>query len=250
MDAFDPISNLRLEICELVYSSHEGHLLSSLSCLDAIFVLFEEYMSMKLDSSPPFILSKGHAALSLYVVLKEFGFLSKNELTEFANSKSRLGGHPDALKLPEAIASTGSLGHGLPITVGLASSNLANKYWCLMGDGELMEGTFWESIILIKSLSVSNLHLIIDFNDSHEMTISSEELRIILKSLNWDVDIINGHDHNELRTRLFIDSPLPKASLIRTVRGFGVKHIERKPEWHHKIPSEEDIQLIRNGFEK
>ena len=249
------LSKMRYRICELVSKSNEGHLLSSLSALDTIFAIYSFVLrkSEKLSDYPfkdKFILSKGHAALGLYVALEEIGLIKKQDLDNFCQSGSNFGGHPDATKLNLALASTGSLGHGLPICVGLAYSEKLQKsnsrIFCLIGDGESMEGTLWESINLVKSLGLSNITLMVDFNNSHHMAANPLQLSQTFKSFGWNVSQVNGHNIEEISRVLNSHSDTLHLVILNTIRGYGIPLIQGKAEWHHRTPTSEDLLLIKN----
>jgi transketolase len=255
MDDNMQLSKMRYRVCELVSKSNEGHLLSSLSALDTIFAIYSCVLrKSELSSDYPFkdkfVLSKGHAALGLYVALEELGFIEKQELDNFCQSGSNFGGHPDATKFNLALASTGSLGHGFPICVGLAYSTQLQKsnsrIFCLIGDGESMEGTLWESLNLVKSLGLSNITLMVDYNNSHTMSANTLQLSNTFESFGWNISQVNGHNIEEIVRVLNSHAESLHFVILNTKRGYGIPLIEGKAEWHHRTPTREDLALIKN----
>jgi transketolase len=169
-------------------------------------------------------------------------------LETFCSYDSKLGGHPDRNKVNGVIASTGSLGHGLPIAVGLALAkkikNEKGRIYCIIGDGESNEGTIWESAILATHLKLSNLTCIVDYNDSQIRAVSTNKILEKFKSFDWNVENIeDGHDINEIQRRIFMThEKYPTCIIANTVKGFGIKEIEEDMfSWHHRPPT--DVEL-------
>ncbi len=247
----DAVLGLRLLILDTWQDSQEGHIPSSYSILDILFVLYSNqiWSPIKSDYSGEFILSKGHASLGLYAVLSKFGFFPPSELKDFGKFSSLLGGHPDRNKCPGVFASTGSLGHGLPIAVGhcIANSILgkSNRIFVLVGDGELNEGTNWESLMIAHQFKVSNLTLIVDFNSSTNSAVSVTNLANKLESFGFETVQVNGHSHTELTKAIDADSTSSKAIIAHTVKGYGIKDLENNPAWHHARLSEDDYLKFR-----
>ena len=154
--------------------SKEGHLPSCLSVIDIIYVIYRDFIKSleKHDPKTRFILSKGHASLALYAVLAKFGYINEDELKAFGQAGSRLGGHPDMRKVPGVEASTGSLGHGLPIAVGIAlamrDDPKLEHVIVIVGDGEINEGKNWESLLLMENHKLSKVKLMVDMNTSND----------------------------------------------------------------------------------
>ena len=251
------LATLRYRILEINSMSGEGHILSSLSCLElmiAVLSLQRKKSTLQTDSYPwedPFILSKGHAALGFYVVLEAFGFLQSNEIENFGKFESNLGGHPDARKFPLAYFSTGSLGHGLPVAVGAAYS-LGNKgdssnLYCLCGDGEFMEGSMWEALHFASSMKLSNLQVLIDCNNTHTKNgISIESLVKRLSGFDLEIIVIDGHDLSQLQKTLTAPhSGRSRILLCKTKMGHGVPLVEGKKEWHRKWVGSEVLDKVR-----
>jgi transketolase len=172
-------------------------------------------------------------------------------MKSFGNYNSNLGGHPDLRKVPYVEASTGSLGHGLPIALGLAKGakilGKANKIFTIVGDGECNEGTIWESALLASEHKLDNLCCIVDHNHSTDRALNVGNLFEKFKSFGWHAKIVNGHNDEEL-IETFQKFPLsngkPFVVIAETIKGFGAKSIENQPSWHHKIPNLEELELI------
>lgn len=249
------MNELIKKIVDIATLKKEGHIPSSLSILDIMYVLYDQVLdidSIKEDriDRDRFILSKGHASLGLYVVLDHFGLL-KDDLNTFCDVNSKLGGHPTD-KIFGVESSTGSLGHGLPIGVGLALAYKIKKYkskvYVIVGDGEANEGTIWESALLAKHHNLDNLCCIIDFNHSTDRAVDLGNLSRKFESFGWNAIEIDGHDHNDLLKALTSISGKPTCIIANTIKGKGIPMIENNPEWHHKFPNEEEYQLIINNL--
>ena len=251
------LNELKKQIVQASYCASEGHIASAFSILDIIWVLYDKVMifdeksekSENKMNNDRFILSKGHASLALYVVLANKGFFPSDELNTFCKYDSRLGGHPDCNKIPGVEASTGSLGHGLPIAVGIALGSkiqkISNRIFCLVGDGECNEGTIWEAALLASHHQLSNLCCIIDFNHSTDRALKLGDLSEKFKSFGWVVVTIPGHDHIAIEKALSnFHKQKPLLIIAETTKGNGVKRMENEPAWHHRTPNAEEIKSI------
>jgi transketolase len=188
----------------------EKHDESSTAVLDALWVLYDRVL--RIDPANPddpdrdrFILSKGHGPVAFYAVLAAKGFFPADLLPGFMTWGSPLGSHPDRRQVPGVEASTGSLGHGLPMGVGVAlalrAKGLAEpRVVVLCGDGELNEGSNWEAILVAPTLGLANLTLLLIDNHSSSIPMGAWEQRI--GSFGWDVRVVDGHDHRELESAL------------------------------------------------
>ena len=159
------IRELKKVILKASYISKEGHIPSAFSILDILYVLYNQILNINAnnpidENRDRFILSKGHASLGLYAVLSDRGFIDSEELETFGKFSSRLGGHPDCNKIPGVEASTGSLGHGFPIAVGIAMAlkikKSSSRVFVIVGDGECNEGTIWETALLAVNHNLNN----------------------------------------------------------------------------------------------
>jgi transketolase len=253
--------DLRVKIMELAISANEGHLPSSYSIVDIIEFLYGHVL--KIDKNNPndpqrdvFILSTGHGALALYVVLNKFGFISSMELSNYGSSNSILGGHPDRVSTPFVEASTGSLGHGLPFATGIALGskvkNANNRIFVLLGDGECQEGSVWEAANIAANQHLTNLISIVDWNDSAAQLMPIENLRGKWESFGWATKIIDGHTHVDFKSvfsaRALTQNRKPLAVIAKTTKGKGVPMLEGHGSWHHKIPNNVEESLIRKAL--
>lgn len=235
------MNSLVKKIIDISRISKEGHIASSLSVLDILFVYYESF-----SKNNRLILSKGHASLGLYVILDHFGLL-EYDLNEFCTFDGHIGGHPSD-KLKGIVASTGSLGHGLPIGVGISLGNkiqnIESNTYVIIGDGESNEGTTWESALLASHHNLNNLYCIMDYNRSNDRAVKIDNVLDKFKSFNWNCVEINGHDRISIKSALEINSDKPTFILANTIKGKGIKIMENNPEWHHKSPNDEEYKAI------
>lgn len=250
-------NDLRLKIVKMICSSGEGHIPSSFSIVDIINFLYQKILrhnSKKKNWTDRdyFILSKGHGAAALYVVLNKFGFLTDKQLNNYGKSNSILGGHPDMTKVPGVEASTGSLGHGFPTAVGVALGlkikQKKNRVFTLLGDGECHEGTIWESANIATNQSLGNICAIIDYNFSAKQLMPIDDIFSKWKSFGWEVIKCDGHNAKSLDTafkklKLNLNGQ-PKVIIAKTTKGKGVRFMQGHGKWHHKIPNNDELNLI------
>lgn len=239
------------QILDIATLKKEGHIPSSLSILDIMYVLYDQVLDlnkirMGTEDRDRFILSKGHASLGLYSILDHFKIL-EDDISTFCDFDSLLGGHPtDKIKGVES--STGSLGHGFPIAVGLAMAykikQISSKVYVLIGDGEANEGTIWESALLAQQHNLNNLICIVDFNHSTDRAVDLTNLEQKFKAFDWDVKNIDGHNHQEIFNVVTSPNEKPLCIIANTIKGKGISLMENNPEWHHKFPNEEEYNLI------
>jgi transketolase len=232
------------KILKIAHSKKEGHIGSSLSILDILYVLYSELIGKKGNR---FILSKGHASLGLFVVLDHFKLLNKS-LDSFCDFDSLYGGHP-CNKVNGVETSTGSLGHGLPIAVGMAMGNkiqnLEGNVYVLIGDGEANEGSIWESALLAANHKLNNLICIMDHNHSGDRALNLNDVEAKFKAFGWHTISIDGHNQVEIYKAItHISDVKPIFILANTIKGKGVAAMENNPEWHHKSPNEEELKLF------
>ena len=242
---------LRRLVLKQVTLSRRGHLGSALSIIEIMRVLYDDFLKYKphdiwWEGRDRFILSKGHGCMALYALLADKGFFSKSHLETFCTESSFLGGHPERNKVPGVEASTGSLGHGLSIGVGIALSlkirNLSNKVVVLLGDGELNEGSIWEAFLSASKHNLSNLLILIDYNKFQSAgpvrdVLALEPLKKKLQSFNLAVSEINGHNISEITKTLHkknSNHKVPHTIICHTIKGKGIKFAENNLEFHHK----------------
>tara|TARA_B100001057_G_C22756814_1_gene914159 strand:- start:474 stop:1250 length:777 start_codon:yes stop_codon:yes gene_type:complete len=246
------VNNIKKNI---LYASHygkEGHIASAFSIIDILFVLYDSVMNLSLENLEAedrdfLILSKGHASLAHAAILEANNFITKKELMSYCSHESILGGHLDRRKVPGVEASTGSLGHGIPMSIGIALASkikkIQNRVFVIVGDGECNEGTFWESMLLGANHNLDNLCCIIDYNRSNDRALKLDSLENKLKAFGWNVEVIDGHSHNEIIHSIKKTSAgSPKAIIANTIKGYGIKIMENNPAWHHRTPSKEELQ--------
>lgn len=247
------ILKIKRKIVQLSYNSQEGHIASSFSILDIIYVLYKKILNVSIETinnpnRDRFILSKGHASIGLYAILAEFGFIEDSELDSFCRYGSRLGGHPDRNKVPGVECSTGSLGHGFPMAVGMAMGlkikGSVAKVYSIIGDGELNEGSMWEAILLAGNHNLSNLFCIVDYNHSTDRAVDVSSLADKFRAFSWHVTTIDGHNHEDIFNVLSSRFNKPCAVIANTIKGYGCKLMENNPEWHHKSPNEEQLRIF------
>ena len=227
-----------LEISKNVSALHIGGSFSSVEIIEIIYFYF-------LKKGDKFILSKGHAGILQYVVLEMKKILKTKHLDNYSKDMGILGVHPD-YGTPGIMASTGSLGHGLGITCGMALKNKEKKFFTLLSDGELHEGSTWESILLIPSLKVNNITMIIDNNNLQSSTWTNithptlYPLKEKLVSFGWDTIECDGHSSKELYKAFKKKSTKPKAIIAKTIKGYPVSFMKDNPIWHYRSPNKEE----------
>jgi transketolase len=250
---------IRLSAMTMNHHARLGHTGGDLSSADILAVLFLGDV-LKLDPVQPqwpqrdrFILSKGHGAAAYYSTLAARGFFPIDQLKTYMDPLSMLNGHPDRNKLPGIEANTGPLGHGLPIAVGAAlAARMRRESWrvfVLTGDGELQEGSNWEAAMTAQHYELDNLTVIVDRNriqqgDFTENTIRMEPLPERFRAFGFAVDEMDGHSTAALLerfARLPIEKGKPSCVIAQTIKGKGVSFAENQPEWHHGVPSEEQL---------
>jgi transketolase len=251
-------TELRISILNTIDAARMGHIGGDFSVSDILATLF--FGVLNLDPANPhwagrdrFILSKGHCSAALYSVLAMRGFFPVETLKTFMAPLSALNGHPNRRKVAGVEANTGPLGHGLPIGVGCAiAARLADADWrtfVVLGDGELQEGSNWEAAMAAGHRGLANLTAIIDRNRLQqgartEDTNRLEPLADKWRAFGWEVHEIDGHDHGALYDMLAAPGTAkPRCLIARTIKGRGVSFIEDRVEWHHKVPSLEQVRL-------
>lgn len=246
---------MRRQIVEMDYLSGAGHIGGSLSCTDILATLFLGVM----DTSPArfrageekrdrFVLSKGHCTDAYFSILALCGYFPWEELKSYDAYASRLSGHPTT-KVDGVEINTGALGHGLPVSVGMAkaakmSGNTA-RVFTLLGDGELAEGSNWEAAMAAAHYRLDHLTAIIDRNGLQiggptEEVMALENLEAKWRAFGWETLVVDGHDIDALRAALDAEnaSGLPRMIIAKTIKGKGVSYMENIAKWHHGTPDE------------
>ncbi len=249
---------VRRKIIEIIFRAGSGHPGGSLSGVEIGTALFFHLLVQNPENSHDpkrdrFILSKGHAAPLLYVLLQEAGYFPEEWLNDFRQLGSPLQGHPHSLKCPGVEVSTGSLGQGLSIASGLAWGERYNQHdnhiYVLLGDGELDEGQVWEAAMFASHYKLSNLIAFVDRNKLQidgptEQVMALEPLADKWQAFGWDVHNIDGHSFAEIIKAADQAKKSNKPSLIiaRTVKGKGVSFMENKSNWHGRAPNREEYE--------
>lgn len=250
----------RKNVLKMVYNAQSGHIGGAFSSIELLTVLYHKFMKIcpewnndkDFSLRDRFVLSKGHASSALYSVLSQVGYIPKDELLTFRILGSRLQGHPSPI-CPGVDVATGSLGQGLSIACGMAlglklDKNPA-KVFCLMGDGELQEGSVWEAFMHCTHAKLDNIIAIIDRNKlqidgSTENVKSLENLIDKIRAFNWEVIEINGNNVKEVYSAIekakSFDKPV--AILANTVKGKGVSFMENNAGWHGKAPNKDEFE--------
>jgi len=241
--------DLKKKILEISYKKKAHHIGSCLSCIDILTALYFGFMKVKnnqIKKNDRFIMSKGHAALSYYLVLMKLKFFSeKFLLNEYLTNNGKLGGHPDMNIKLGIDFSSGSLGNGISVAAGMAYAHKAdkqkNKVFTLIGDGECNEGSVWEAAMSAAHYDLNQLTVIIDRNNFQQTGKSDEimsykNLKNIWSSFGFLALEVNGHNINEL-TNAFntTDKKKPKVIIANTIKGKGLSFMENDNNWHHSI---------------
>jgi transketolase len=260
-------NRIRRRDLQAVFEAGAGHIGGEMSVIDLLTALYFEIMSV--DPAAPrdpgrdrLVLSKGHTALALYIVLAEKGFIPKEEIATFLKPHSRLNGHPNRLKVPGVETNTGPLGHGLPLGVGMAkAAKLSGEAWrtfVITGDGEMQEGSNWEAIMAAAQFRLDNLTLIIDHNRLQQGATLADTNDLApfapkLAAFGWAVEEIDGHDMEQICRALSPSSATPgrpKCVVAHTNKGQGISFMSNNVAWHHKVPNEEQYRQAMAELEE
>lgn len=259
--------DLRRSVIRMVEVDRRGHIGSALSLIEILRVLYDSFLKFdpknpKLINRDRFILSKGHGCLALYSILADKGFFPKDEFDSFCKSTSFLGGHPERNKAEGVEASTGALGHGMPMGVGMALAARIRKQnyrvVVVMGDGEINEGSVWEAALSASKHKLSNFTIFIDHNKLQSYGLTSEVLDMSpledkWRSFGFEVEEVDGHDVKALENivkRLPFNNSKPTAVICHTIKGKGFYFAEGQAGWHHKSGlNPEDISAMYKCLE-
>ena len=254
---------LRKLVIRAFEGGSRGHLGSSMSLIEILRVLYDTYLKYKTnmpnwEDRDRFILSKGHGCLAQYALLADKGFIKLNDLDYFCHLDGILGGHPENSKIPGVEASTGALGHGLSIGVGMAIAAKINKkehkIIIVTGDGEINEGSIWEAAMSASQNKLDNLIWIIDYNklqsygETREI-LNLEPLGDKLTSFGFKISEVDGHNVEMIEkalTNTSFNINQPSAIICHTIKGKGFPFAEHNPNWHHKAKlSFDEIQKMK-----
>lgn len=257
---------IRCHGLKMTHISKGSHIASILSVADIIAVLYNDILNI--DPINPqkkdrdrFILSKGHAGAAVYAALAEKGFFSVEDLiTHYANG-SRLSGHVSHKGVPGVEFSTGSLGHGLSVAVGMAyAAKLNNEnyhVYVVLGDGECNEGAIWEASLFAHHFKLNNLTVVVDYNKMQSLTYCEETLSLHpfdkkFEAFGYNVISVNGHNHNELKEAFNkkYKNENPKLILANTIKGKGVSFMENNILWHYRWPRLDEYEKALKELSK
>ncbi len=256
----------RKKLLQCIKRANAGHTGGDLSCIDILNVLYNRILNVSPQTfgNPDrdrYVQSKGHSVEALYVVLADRGFFPEFELERLCCYRSDYVGHPTR-KIPGIEQNTGALGHGLAFSVGVALAGKMDdagyKVYTLLGDGELAEGSNWESMLTAAHYRLDNLIAIVDRNTLQitgptEDICALEPLREKFEAFGWVAREVDGHDVAAL-IDVFAAPPFetckPSAVVARTVKGKGISFMENDPQWHHHVPSDEQYERAQQELDQ
>lgn len=254
-------NKLRLRILDAIHNAGSGHLGGSFSCIEILTALYCCIMrSNPADPHAPerdrFIMSKGHAAPALYITLAHCGYFPDEALDKLRMPDGILQGHPDMKLTPGVDFSSGSLGQGLSVGLGMALAakhkGLPSRIYVLLGDGELNEGQVWEAAMAANKFKPDNLIPIVDWNGvqldgTNEQIMPLGDLEAKWKAFGWKTIVCDGHDLEAVTAAIqqATDDPEPTVVLAKTVKGKGVSYMEGNHAWHGGVMNEEQYQIAR-----
>jgi transketolase len=246
----------RRRIIEMIATAGLGHVGGDLSVTDILTVLYDAVLDIDpadpgRDDRDRLVLSKGHCAAALYTSLAMCGYFPVDELATFMQPLSPLNGHPNRTKVPGVETNTGPLGHGLPYAVGAALGQRLRgnqaRVFVIVGDGELQEGSNWEALMAAGHFRLDNLFVVVDRNrlqqgDRTESTNALDPLADKLTAFGLEVREVDGHDYAMLLDAFDPStSGRPVGVIANTIKGRGVSFMEDRVEWHHKVPTDEQV---------
>jgi len=256
MNSLELAKKVRKHVVMMTSRGSSSHVASGLSIADILAVLYSGAMKTRPEDPAwrgrdRFILSKGHAGAAVYATLAETGYFPVQMLEMHCQDGSVLSGHVSHKGVPGVELSTGSLGHGLSVSAGIAYSlklrGDANRVFCLLSDGECDEGSNWEAILFSAHHKLDNLVAIIDYNKIQSLAAVSATLELEpfaekLRSFSWEVREVDGHDHDALRHAFLPASgKQPLAIIAHTVKGRGVSFMENSVLWHYRSPKGDEL---------
>jgi transketolase len=258
---------VRRQITEMVIAANRGHVGSAFSLIEILLVLYKGGI-LRVDPLHPgwpdrdrFILSKGHGALGLYPILADLGFFPREELLKYCRRDGILGGHPEHHKIPGVEASTGALGHGLAIGIGMALAGRMDgrsyRTFVLLGDGECDEGSIWEGALHAAKHKLDKLTVLIDYNKQQSYSETAEVCPLEpfpdkWRAFGFHVEESDMDHPERLLDILRNPNPTgsPRAVICHTIKGKGVTFIERNLHWHHKGKlTDQEIENVFNELE-
>lgn len=256
----DKLQELRKKVFITGYKGGMAHLASCFSCLEILYVLYNRKVlnikkdNPKWENRDRFILSKGHAGLALYSVLENNELIDNKYLDSYLVNEHLIGGEPCTTDCEWIEASTGSLGHGLSMGLGMAIGlkDTASKVYVLLGDGECQEGSVWEAAMMAAAQNCNNLIAILDCNRIQKMDftnriLGNENWKEKWESFGWLVKEVDGHSVDKLESMLKEKNDTNKPLLIiaNTIKGKGVSIMENNPNWHFKLPNKKELEVFK-----
>ena len=259
---------LRQVALDMIMKAGSGHIGGDFSVMDILVTLYNDQMNISPENMDDpdrdyFVMSKGHSVESYYAVLADKGFWGTEEVVnQFSMFGSKFIGHPNN-ELPGIEMKSGSLGHGLPVCVGMALAckmdNRPSRVYTVMGDGELAEGSVWEGFMAAGHYALDNLCAVVDRNylqisGTTEQVMTHENLHAQIESFGWNVLEVNGNDigqlHNAFEEAKTVKHK-PTCIIANTIKGFGGGELmENKAGWHHHVPTEEEYRIIKEELLK
>ena len=256
----------RKKLLEYIRKANAGHTGGSLSCVDILNVLYNRILNVSPENfADPmrdrYIQSKGHSVEALYVVLADKGFFPESELETLCKYRSHYVGHPTR-KVHGIEHNSGALGHGLAFGAGVALAAKKDKadykVYVLLGDGELVEGSNWESFLLAAHYGLDNLTAIVDRNNLQitgptEDLCGIEPLEEKFRAFGWHVEIVDGHDVSALTNilrKVPFEKNKPNMIIANTIKGKGVSFIENDHTWHHHVPNDQQYRQAQEELDK
>lgn len=250
----------RVSALKMTYAAKASHIGSSFSMIDILAVIATgATLTTKKELGNELVVSKGHAAAGTYAVLAHAGYIPLELLDTYSADGSLLGGHVTSTYIDVINLSTGSLGHGLPFSIGRALARkrlgISGQSFIILSDGECDEGSNWEAALLASHLDLDNVSAVIDRNflqslKGTEDTVRLEPLADKWRAFNWDVVVVNGHSHEELHKAIFRTSNRPMLTIANTVKGHGVSFMENSVPWHYRYPNSDELSLALSELER
>lgn len=252
---------IRKKIFCTAYRGGIAHLASAFSCVEILYTLYlkgimkYDIFDLNFPERDRFILSKGHGGLALYVVMAEAGLMPEEDLMTFLQPGTHIGGEPCMRGMKGIEASTGSLGHGLSMAVGMAMANKMDgrdsKTYVLLGDGECEEGVIWEAATSAVTFRLDNLVAILDCNSIQKLKTVEDTIGYVdwnkrWRSFGWEVIEVDGHDIEALHHVLSAENQTGKPRLViaKTIKGKGVSIMENDPKWHYRMPKKKELKIF------